>query len=63
LPEICGDAAFYFQTGDLDSFVSSLQIACFDESQRATKKENGKRLVTSYSWQKCAASTLAIYKQ
>lgn len=63
LPEICSNAAFYFEPGDLESLVSSLRTACFDESERATKVRDGKRLVTSYSWQKCAASTLAIYKQ
>ncbi len=63
LPEICGDAAFYFQTGVLESFASSLRAACLDETQRATKIRNGKSLIASYTWQKCAASTLAIYKQ
>ena len=63
LPEICGDAAFYFQADDLESLVSSLRVACFDEAQRATKKENGKKRVAFFSWQKCAAGTLAVYKQ
>ncbi len=63
LPEICRDAVFYFGADDLESFVSSLRVACFDESQRATKARDGKRLAASYSWQKCAANTLAIYKQ
>jgi glycosyltransferase involved in cell wall biosynthesis len=63
LPEICRDAAFYFEADDLESFVSSLRVACFDESQRAAKVRDGKGLITSYSWQKCAAGTLAIYKQ
>ena len=63
LPEVCGDAAFYFQASDPESLVSSLQVACFDESQRAAKVRVGRGLIASYTWQKCAASTLAIYKQ
>ena len=63
LPEICSNAAFYFEPEDLESLVSSLRTACFDESQRETKIRDGKRLAASYSWQKCAADTLAIYKQ
>ncbi len=63
LPEICRDAAFYFEADDLESFVSALRVACFDESQRAAKVSGGKSLITSYSWQKCAANTLQIYKQ
>jgi glycosyltransferase involved in cell wall biosynthesis len=63
LPEICRNAAFYFEAEDLESLVSSLRTACFDESHRATKVRDGKGLAASYSWQRCAAETLAIYKQ
>jgi glycosyltransferase involved in cell wall biosynthesis len=63
LPEICSNAAFYFEPEDLESLVSSLRTACFDESERAARVRDGKRLAASYSWQKCAADTFAIYKQ
>src|SRR5260370_20595096 len=63
LPEICRDAVFYFEADDLESFVSSLRVACFDESQRAAKVRDGKSLIPSYTWQKFAANTLGIYKQ
>jgi len=63
LPEICRNAAFYFDADDLESFVSSLRVACFDDTERATRVRDGKSLVASYSWNKCAAKTLAIYKQ
>lgn len=62
LPEICRNAAFYFEVDSLDSFVCSLRSACFDESERSARIEEGKRLVTSYTWTKCAANVLAIYK-
>src|SRR5260370_31775421 len=63
LPEICRDAAFYFEADDLESFVSALRVACFDESQRGAKVSVAQSIITSYSWQKCAANTLQIYKQ
>ena len=63
LPEICGNAAFYFEADSHESFVSSLRVACFDESGRAAKIRNGMSLIQLYSWEKCAADTLAIYKQ
>jgi glycosyltransferase involved in cell wall biosynthesis len=63
LPEICGDAAFYFDPNDADSLVSSLRTACFDESQRTAKIQKGREVIASYSWQKCADETLAIYRQ
>ncbi len=63
LPEICGNAVFYFEADNQESFVSSLRVACFDESRRAAKIRNGMSLIPLYSWEKCVANTLAIYKQ
>jgi glycosyltransferase involved in cell wall biosynthesis len=63
LPEICRNAAFYFEPNDLESLVCSLRTACFDEPQRTAKVRDGKSLIPSYTWQKCAANALAIYKQ
>lgn len=63
LPEVCRNAAFYFDADDLESFVSSLRVACFNMTERATKVRDGMSLVTSYNWKKCAAKTLAIYRQ
>jgi glycosyltransferase involved in cell wall biosynthesis len=63
LPEICRTAAFYFEVDDLESLVCSLRMACFDESERAAKVREAKSLVASYSWEKCAAETLSVYRQ
>jgi len=63
MPEVCRDAAFYFEGEDLESFVFSLRVACFGESQRGAKIRDGKNLSGLYSWRKCATETLAIYKQ
>jgi glycosyltransferase involved in cell wall biosynthesis len=63
LPEICRNAAFYFEVDSQESFVCSLRMACLDETQRATKIKEGKELVMSYTWDKCAANVLKIYSQ
>lgn len=63
LPEICLEAAFYFELNDQESFVTALRVACFDESQRATKVREGRAVTALYSWEKCAAETIAIYRK
>jgi glycosyltransferase involved in cell wall biosynthesis len=63
LPEICRNAAFYFEVDSLECLVSSLRMACFDESQRASKIQEGKELSISYTWDRCATNVLKIYEQ
>ena len=61
LPEICGDAAFYFDPADETGFVNSLRVSCFNESQRLQNIERGKVLADRYTWEKCAANTFEVY--
>lgn len=62
LPEICGDAAFYFTVEDPGSFVFGLRESCVDEAKRRQKIERGRILASNYSWEECAAKTLQIYR-
>jgi len=34
LPEICGEAAFFFKPQEKESFAHELRVSCFDESRR-----------------------------
>jgi glycosyltransferase involved in cell wall biosynthesis len=63
LPEICADAAFYFTAEDQASFVEELKESCFNEAARRQKIEKGRILVSSYSWEECAAKTLEVYSR
>jgi glycosyltransferase involved in cell wall biosynthesis len=62
LPEICGNATFYFNPKDRDSFVDQLKTACFDEPGRRAKVERGIILAKTYVWERCAAETLRLYE-
>jgi glycosyltransferase involved in cell wall biosynthesis len=63
LPEICADAAFYFAVEDQASLVDGLRESCFNDAKRGQKIERGRILASSYSWEKCAAKTLQIYRR
>jgi len=62
LPEICHDAAMYFDPEQQESFVQSLIASCWDESERETRIKRGRSLASTYSWQNCAQQTLTIYR-
>lgn len=61
LPEICGDAAFYFSPDDQASFVDGLRESCSNDAKRLQNIERAKILASGYSWDACAARTLQIY--
>jgi len=63
IPEVCGDAPFYFDPHDQDSFNRELLRAVSDEAARQACIERGKQLIGQYCWSKCGAETLALYRQ
>lgn len=62
LPEICGDAAFYFDPASVDNLAASLRRLLADDAFRSSKRQVGFEQVKQYSWQKAAAKTLAAYR-
>jgi len=63
LPEICGDAPFYYEKDEPDSLCDTLLRAVSDETARATAVQRGYDVAARYSWEKCAAETLALYRE
>jgi glycosyltransferase involved in cell wall biosynthesis len=63
LPEICGDAAFYFDTaagaGELSRCLTSVLA---DDLGRAMKRELGEQRVRLYDWNRSARDTLDVYR-
>jgi glycosyltransferase involved in cell wall biosynthesis len=58
LPEVAGDAALYFKTGDTDDLVRCLELVMIDNNLREQLIEKGKKRVAEFSWEKCARQTL-----
>ena len=61
MPEICGDAAFYFDPTRVEELTSLTGELLADERLRLSKKAAGEARISLYSWEKTAAATLAAY--
>ncbi len=61
LPEICGEAAFYFNPASMDDLSASLARLLDDETFRRSKHQLGLAQVKRYTWQKAASATLGAY--
>jgi glycosyltransferase involved in cell wall biosynthesis len=62
LPEICRDAAFYFDPEDPASLGPALSEAVADEPSRERARRRGREVAALYSWDRCAKETLALYR-
>ena len=63
LPEVCGDAVFYFDSSDQEELSQRLQTIVADKQGIAEKRRLGEQQVKQYDWSRCAHSTLAVYRQ
>ncbi len=63
LPEIYGEAAFYFDPLDIDDMAAKINQVLSDEALRQKLIKVGRAQVKKYSWQRMAERTLAIYNQ
>lgn len=63
IPEVLGDAAEYFDPLDTLDMAKKIESVLFDEAKRSKMIAAGKRQAATYSWQRMAAQTLAVYEQ
>ncbi len=59
LPEVCGDAALYFDPLDVADIEAALQRLCSDAGLRASLRAAGARRVQSYPWSASATALLS----
>jgi len=62
LPEILGEAAFYFNPLDINDIAGKIKKTLLDNRARNTLIEKGFEQVKKYSWQKMAKEILNIYQ-
>ena len=62
LPEIAGDAAFYFDADDTHSMAQTIRAISSDNALRRRLADLGLRQSGRFSWQKTAAQTISIYR-
>jgi len=62
LPEVCGDAALYFDPLDPDDIAASLRRLCGDADLRARLRAAGALRVAAYPWSASATALLAALR-
>ena len=61
LPEVYKNAAHYFNPFSTPHIASKVQQILDDPKLANTLKANGRALVQTYSWQRMAKQTLAVF--
>lgn len=61
IPEVCGDAAHYFDPEDISDMTRAISEVLTDKNLREDLIKKGAKQVKKYSWRRMAEQTLAIY--
>lgn len=61
LPEVCGDAAFYFDPFDVDSIQKAFEKILFDKDYKSDLLKKTEENLERFSWKKNAIETIKIY--
>lgn len=62
IPEVCGDAAFYFNPFDIKEINTVLRKALADESERELIYKKSQKRLKDFSWRQNAVSTYNLYR-
>jgi len=62
IPEMCGDAAEYFDPTDIQSMARALNIVFESETRQAKLVQAGLKRAKQFSWEKMAEETIALYQ-
>ncbi len=63
LPELGGDVARYFDPLNVDEMTATLDTVLNDESLRHTMGKHGPSRAATFSWDRAARETIAVYNQ
>jgi len=63
LPEVCGEAAFYFDPSSKEELAALIERLHSDAGLRSSKRERGYAQVRKYTWEAAAAKTLSAYRR
>ena len=63
LPEVCADAALYFDPVDVDSIANAIRQVMTDRHLHADLSRRGREREKQFSWQKSAQRTLEVYQK
>ncbi len=63
MPEVVGDAAAYFEPGNVDSLVAVIERVSTDSVFRTELVRRGVSRLAEFSWKQCAEQTLRVYQK
>jgi glycosyltransferase involved in cell wall biosynthesis len=63
LPEVAGDAAEFFDPRDAAAIAAALRRLLTDEDHAARLAERGRERARTFTWERCAKETLAVYER
>jgi alpha-1,3-rhamnosyl/mannosyltransferase len=63
IPEIAGDAAVLVDAEDAPGMAAAIERVVTDESLRCQLRQTGLARSAGFSWKRCAAATLVVYRQ
>ena len=63
MPEVCGDAALYFDPNNVPEIASCLVELSGDSALRARLREKSQRRASRFSWEEAAKQTLEIFRR
>ncbi len=63
LPEVLGDAAVYFEPGDVESMRQAIQTLLSDGELRRRCIDRGVERAKTYTWRNCATGVCDVYRK
>lgn len=63
LPEILGDAAFYFDPADVEALRHAIQQLLNNQDLRSRLVEKGLQRAGKFTWQNCASEVFDVYRK
>lgn len=63
IPEVCGDAASYFDPEDTESIRTTIEDLVYDSAAREAQAERGRNRLAQFSWSRCTDETFVAYSR
>ena len=63
LPEVGGEAARYFDPGDVEAMAEAIRVVWDDADLRAEMRRRGREQAARFSWKRAAQETFAVYER
>ncbi len=63
MPEVCGDAALYFDPCNIEEMQEKIELLLYDKSLQKTLIDKGLQRVKQFTWEKSAKEHLSVFKE